>query len=149
LVNISKKVLIIDFDIYHPNLSNSLNKNLSTGLTTLLTSKHSLDEIKIEHYINYNYKNIDILSSGPTIPNGSALLFNPKIKPFLELLSKRYDYILIDAPPIGKYPVTTTLLKYVDIFLVVAKIKKTDKIFFEKLNQMDNKDLEKVLFLTN
>ncbi|MCK4440404.1 MAG: AAA family ATPase, partial [Sulfurovaceae bacterium] len=147
LVNISKKVLIIDFDVYHPNLSASLNRSESIGLSTLLTSKHNLDEIDIKEYVNYKYENIDILSSGSIMPNGSSLLFNSKIKSLLELMSKEYDYILIDAPPIGKYPVSAILLKHINIFLVVAKMKKTNKVFFEKLNEVDAEDIEKVVFL--
>jgi len=150
LENISKKVLIIDFDIYYPKFTKSLNKNLPIGLSTLLTSKHSLSELKIEDYISYinsDYKNIDILSSGPTLPKATSLLFNSKIEPLLQTLSKKYDYILIDAPPIGKFPVTAILLKHIDIFLVIAKIKKTDKRFFEKLNEIDKKNIEKIIFL--
>jgi capsular exopolysaccharide synthesis family protein len=153
LSKISKKVLVIDFDVYHPNLTKGLNQNLFIGLSTLLTSKHSLEEIDVSIYlnsINHNkeYKNIDILSSGPTIPNGSALLFNSKVLPLIEILSKQYDYILIDAPPLGKYPEINILLNYVNIFLVVVKMGKTDKYFFDKLHNREEKDIEKIIFLT-
>ena len=152
LEKISKKVLIIDFDVYYPKFTKSLNKKIPIGLSTLLTSKHPLRELNLSDYISYinsDYKNIDILSSGPTLPKGSALLFNSKIEPLLKSLSRRYDYILIDAPPIGDYPVTAILLKYINIFLIVAKIKKTDKIFFDKLNEIDRENIEKIIFLTD
>jgi len=153
LSEIGKKVLIIDFDVYYPNLTKGLNQNLSLGLSTILTSKHSLDEIDVNIYINAinqnnQYGNIDILSSGPTLPNGSSLIFNSKISSLIEVLSKKYDYILIDAPPLGRYPEINILLKYVNIFLVVAKIGKTDKYFFDKLPNKEEKDMEKIIFLT-
>jgi uncharacterized protein involved in exopolysaccharide biosynthesis len=153
LSKIAKKVLIIDFDVYYPNLTKGLNQNLFIGLSTLLTSKHSLEEIDVSIYlksINHNneYKNIDILSSGPTVPNGSVLLFNSKVLPLIEMLSTQYDYILIDAPPLGKYPEINILLNYVNIFLVVVKMGKTDKYFFDKLHNKEEKDIEKIIFLT-
>jgi len=150
LRDISKRVLIIDFDVYNPKII----ENSAVGLSTLLTSKHSLEEIYVEDYIKYTnkeYEGIDILPSGPILPNGVSLLFNSKIRIFLEYLSTRYDYILMDVPPLGKYPETAILLKYIDTLLVVAKIEKTDKRFFEKLNRIniDMGDIEKVIFLTN
>ena len=153
LKNISRKVLIIDFDVYYPKLSQSLKRRVPIGLSTLLTSKHLFDELNADDYISYinsDYENIDILTSGPIIPKGVSLLFNSKLQPLLESLSSKYDYILIDAPPIGKYPATSILLKYIDIFLVIAKVKKTDKRFFEKLNEISTEniqDIEKIVFL--
>jgi len=153
LSKISKKVLIIDFDVYNPNLTKGLNKNSSLGLSTLLTSKHPLNEININHYLSPinnlpEYKNVDILSSGPIIPNGSALLFNSKVSQILELLSKQYDYILIDTPPLGKYPEINILLNYINVFLVVVKMGKTDKYFLKKLNTKKEQNIEKIIFLT-
>jgi len=153
LSEIGKRVLIIDFDVYYPNLTKGLNQSLSLGLSTILTSKHSFDEIDVNLYINAinqnnQYGNIDILSSGPTLPNGSSLIFNSKISSLIEILSEKYDYILIDAPPVGKYPEISILLNYVNIFLVVAKIGKTDKYFFDKLPNKEEKDMEKIIFLT-
>jgi len=147
LMSISKKILIIDFDVYQAVFSNSLKHNPTIGLSTILTSKHDIDEIYIENFINYNYQNIDILTAGPILPDGSKLLFNPKVKPLLELLSDRYEYILIDAPPIGKYPVVSILLQNIDIFLAGVKIKKTNIDFFEKINKIGEKNIEKIVFV--
>jgi Mrp family chromosome partitioning ATPase len=151
LADISKKVIIIDFDIYNAKISYKLKKISHIGLSTLLTSKHDLTEINIDDYIVKNrykeHKNVDILLSGPIMPNGSSLLFDSKIQSLMNILSIKYDYLLIDAPPFGKYPAMITLLKYIDIFLVVATVKKTDKRFFEKLNELNEKDIEKAIFL--
>ena len=154
LSKIEKKVLIIDFDVYYPNLTKGLNQNLSIGLSNLLTSKHPIDEIDTNMYIksinrsNEEYQDIDILSSGPTLPNGSSLIFNSKVSSLLKRLSKEYDYILIDTPPLGKYPEINILLNYVNIFLVVVKMGKTDKYFFDKLKDKEEKNIEKIIFVT-
>jgi len=150
LSTIGKKTIMIDFDVYYQSLTKGLEQNSSMGLSTLLTSKHSFDEMDINSYIKpiKKYQNIEMLPSGPIIPNGSALLFHSKISPLIDTLSKEYDYILIDTPPIGKYPEIDILLKYVDIFLVVAKMDKTDKDFFDKLNDIENTNIKKIIFLT-
>ena len=150
LSTIGKKTIMIDFDVYYQSLTKGLEQNSSMGLSTLLTSKHSFDEMDINSYIKpiKKYQNIEMLPSGPIIPNGSALLFHSKISPLIDTLSKEYDYILIDTPPIRKYPEIDILLKYVDIFLVVAKMDKTDKDFFDKLNDIENTNIKKIIFLT-
>jgi len=150
LSSIGKKTIMVDFDVYYQSLTKGLEQNSSMGLSTLLTSKHSFDEIDINDYIKpiKKYKNIEILPSGPIIPNGSALLFHSKILPLIDILSKEYDYIIIDTPPIGKYPEIDILLKYVDIFLVVAKIGKTDKHFFDKLNEIEDTDIKKIILVS-
>jgi len=152
LTNISKRVLIIDFDFYHSQLSKQFSQTPDMGLSTLLTSKHFFDEIDITKYISHIQKEgkiIDLLPTGPLLPNGSELLFNAKNKFLLEELSKKYDYILIDTPPIGQYPETTILLKYVHIFLATAVVQKTNKSFFEKLQELEDESVKKIFFLTN
>jgi len=150
LSTIGKKIIMVDFDIYHQSLTKGLNLNSSIGLSTLLTSKHSFDEINIDSYIKQmeNYQDIEILPSGPILPNSSALIFHSKVSPLIDTLSKEYDYIIIDTPPIGKYPEIDILLTHVDIFLVVAKMGKTDKYFFDKLNDIEDTNIKKILFLT-
>ena len=151
LSNISKKVFVIDFDIYHSRLSNKFNQTPNMGLSTLFTSKHSFEEINMKEYLsNIQQKNraINLLPTGPILPNGSELLFNPKNGILLEKLSKEYDYILMDTPPLGKYPEIAILLKYVDVFLVTAIIQKTNKEFFEKLKDIQEENIEKIIFLS-
>jgi capsular exopolysaccharide synthesis family protein len=151
LSKISKKVLIIDFDIYNPNLTQLLNQDLSLGLSTLLSSKHLLSEIDVSTYIKQpmkEYRNVHLLPSGPVIPNGSALLFNSKVSLLLKILSKEYDYILIDTPPFGKYPEMNILLSYINIFLVVVKMGKTDKYFLKKLENREEENVKKIIVVT-
>jgi uncharacterized protein involved in exopolysaccharide biosynthesis len=150
LTNISQKVLVIDFDVYHAKLTNSFNKTQNIGLSTLLKSRHSFDEMDIKEYLTHLKKenrSVDLLATGPILPNGSELLFHSKNKFLLENLSEKYDYILIDTPPIGKYPETTILFKYIDVFLVTAVIQKTYKDFFDKLKAINQNNLEKIIFL--
>jgi uncharacterized protein involved in exopolysaccharide biosynthesis/Mrp family chromosome partitioning ATPase len=151
LRNISKKVVIIDFDIYHASLSNKFRKTPNIGLSTLLTSKHPIEEMQIDTYlitIEKENREVALLPTGPILPNGSELLFNPKNQLLIEKLSEKYDYVLIDSPPLGKYPETTILFKYIDVFLVTAIIRKTHKDFFEKLKEINKKEVEKIIFLS-
>ena len=154
LEEIEKKVLIIDFDLQNPQISQEIKRVSDIGVTNILTSRHDLSEIELSDYINYinsGYKNVDILRSGPIVPNSSSLMFNSKIKTMLEQLSKKYDYILMDSIPIGVDSTIDVLFEHIDTLLFVAKIGKTDSRAFKKLNEFKkkNKNMDKLLFLTD
>ena len=143
--NIDKKVLIINYN-YVDIVSNSIfNIDSDIGLSNILTSKPSIEDIEIQKYIKSVTSNIDILPSGPIIHNSPKLLFSPKIEILLDKLSTQYDYIFIDAPPLGEYPISDTLIQYVDLIAIVIKLKKSSSEIIEKLNSIDDKNIEKMV----
>ena len=149
LSSINKKILIVDFDIYYAIFTNLISSNNQKGLSNILTSKHSCSEIDIENYIVHEesgYSSIDFLLSGPLLPNGSRLLFNERIDTLINILRDKYDYILIDFAPIGRYPVMNVLIKYCDSLLVVVEKGKTDKSFSHKLDKIELEIEEKIIF---
>jgi Mrp family chromosome partitioning ATPase len=142
--NISKKVLIIDFDTYNPQVDAIFKGNSKIGLSNILTSNYSLDRLNIEECIYPHDINIDILPSGPIIQDNLKLLFSNQIGTLLEIFSKKYDVILLDTAPMGEYPVTDILLKYIDLVLIVAQINKSDRTL---LDNLESKSMDKVVFL--
>lgn len=93
----NKRVLVIDGDMRHGSTSRyigSPDKGLSnylsatdTRLNTLIVKEQSC-------------KNLDILPIGPVPPNPTELLESERFGEMLKELRTRYDYILIDCPPI-------------------------------------------------
>lgn len=45
--------------------------------------------------------NLDLLPSGPLPPNPSELLASANFKSLLEQFAQKYDYVIIDTPPIN------------------------------------------------
>jgi len=146
LKSISKRVLIIDFDIYNPQLKKEFNIDSELGLSNILTTRQQISAINIDECIYNLHVNIDILPSGPIVNHSSKLLFNSKIEDLLDSLSKNYDYILINSAPMGKYPITDILLQYVDTLLIVIKLKKSSIKLCEKLTACNH--IEKIAFVT-
>ena len=54
-----------------------------------------------EEEIRYttNFQNVDIIFAGPVAPNPSELLGDPSMGELLADVRDKYDYILIDSPP--------------------------------------------------
>lgn len=92
---LGKKVLVIDSDLKKPSIKKALGvtKKVS-GLSEFLSNQ---DQVQIFSY----EKNFDVIFAGKTPPNSSELLSSPHMVDFLSEAKEKYDYILIDTPPLS------------------------------------------------
>lgn len=65
------------------------------GLSQYLSGQASEEEIRY----TTNFQNVDIIFAGPVAPNPSELLGDPSMGELLADVRDKYDYILIDSPP--------------------------------------------------
>ena len=96
--NIGKKVLILDADIRKSSFQTrySVTRKIE-GLSQYLSGQTGGGNI----IYSTNYSNLDIIFAGPTAPNPSELLAQEAFDVLLRTVKDRYDYILIDTPPVG------------------------------------------------
>ncbi|MER9901999.1 polysaccharide biosynthesis tyrosine autokinase [Mesorhizobium sp. M0130] len=93
------KVLIVDADLRKPNLHRMFGLDNTIGLSNLLTNtvrKEDLTNI----FRATKYPNVTVLTSGTIPPNPADLLSSPKMALIVTNLGKRFDLVIIDAPPI-------------------------------------------------
>ena len=92
-----QKVLLIDADMRRPAVSRLLVEKASPGLSEVLSNVVSWeDAIRVDAY-----PNLDILLSGEVPPNPSELLGSEAMEQLIVTMSEKYDYILVDTPPVG------------------------------------------------
>jgi len=97
--NAGKKVLIIDCDLRKP-VQHQIFQKHNRGLTDYLS-----DDCEVYSLIQHTAdSNVDLLASGPVPPNPAELLGTTKIQQLFAELCKKYDYLIIDVPPV--IPVT-------------------------------------------
>ncbi|MDR2559364.1 MAG: CpsD/CapB family tyrosine-protein kinase [Oscillospiraceae bacterium] len=97
LAGMGASTLVIDADLRKPTIHALFNIPNKKGLSTILGGFDKIDDA-----INYNVEeNLDIITSGPIPPNPADLLASDLMDSLLKALSKHYDYILIDTPPIN------------------------------------------------
>lgn len=91
------RVLVIDCDLRKPRIHKLLHVNNDIGVTDVLVGEKKLDSV-----IKHDKKlNLDFITCG-TIPKTPAeLLASDNMKEFLRQCSERYDYILLDTPPVN------------------------------------------------
>jgi capsular exopolysaccharide synthesis family protein len=97
LAQAGKKILVIDCDLRKPVIHKSFRLSNDSGLTNILVSNIESCNVINKTYID----NLEILTSGPIPPNPAELLGSKKMKNLLQELTRIYDYIILDTPPIG------------------------------------------------
>lgn len=91
------RVVIIDSDMRRPMQHKLFKVKNTNGLSNLLGGMS-----KLENTVNRNvYTNLDLISAGTIPPNPSELVNSDNMAELIKELSSRYDYVIIDTPPIN------------------------------------------------
>ena len=116
------KTLLIDSDMRKPVINKMFDVNRSPGLSELIIKKATFDTaIK-----KTDVENLSILPSGNIPPNPSELIGSQKMSDLVKELSKKYDKIFFDAPPVLAVTDPILIGRLVDGLFLVARSELTD-----------------------
>ncbi len=124
---LGNKVLLIDADLRKPSVYRKLRLQNTKGLSSVLVGFCEFSEAAIN--INPNF---DVLVSGPTPPNPSELLGSEQMSALLDALKDRYDYIIIDTPPVNVVSDAVVLAPKTEGLVMVIQDRKTTHDQFKK-----------------
>ncbi|HER63476.1 MAG TPA: polysaccharide biosynthesis tyrosine autokinase [Desulfobacteraceae bacterium] len=126
MAQVADKVLLIDADMRKPRVHSLMGVTNETGLSNFLSGN-------IDEYITHKTKEdkIYILPAGPIPPDPVELITSQRMKILIKQLSKDFDYIIIDSPPIIHLADGLVLSTLVDGIVLVTR---TGKITFEMFN---------------
>ncbi|MCB0794328.1 MAG: polysaccharide biosynthesis tyrosine autokinase, partial [Flavobacteriales bacterium] len=110
LAKAGKKVLLLELDLHKPKVGKGLNMSSPTGLSNLLVGTVDIPSVIKSTQI----ENFDVILSGPTPPNASELVLSKHLKELLDHARQRYDYIMIDTPPVGLITDALVMMKHAD-----------------------------------
>lgn len=140
------KVILLDCDLRSPSISEIAGINDNVGITNYLTGK-----VNIQRAINKDREqsNLDMIFTGPVPPNPAEILASNTFKEFVEDLSKEYDYVFIDTPPVGLFTDASLVSTISDgvIFVIKSSDAKREDIALalENLKKVDAHILGAVL----
>lgn len=126
------KVVIVGFDLRKPKIFQDFNMGNEIGVSNYLIGQASLAEITRKTSVN----NLDLISSGPIPPNPAELISKPEMKTFFDELEKKYDFIIVDTPPIGIVSDALILMQYSDINVYIIRENFSKHEFVKSLNEM-------------
>lgn len=124
----NKKTLIVDCDLRRPRLHQILERNKQPGLIDYLVGEFELDQIIYPAKI----KGLSLITSGTIPPNPAEMLDSIQMEKFLAEVRNRFDYIILDSPPIVAVTDAEILAKKVDGSIIVASADITETDIFDR-----------------
>lgn len=140
-----KKTVLLGFDLRKPKLFKEFGLNNNIGLSSFLSNKEPFESI-IQS--TTAIPSLDIITSGPIPPNPAELIASEKCDELFKLLRERYDYIIIDTPPVGLVTDAFLLMKHSDVNLFIVRQGVTNKnIFGTIIKDMESRGLKMSIVL--
>ncbi|MBR4864464.1 MAG: CpsD/CapB family tyrosine-protein kinase [Oscillospiraceae bacterium] len=94
-----KRVLLVDADLRKSVLATRLHlRNKAEGLSHFLSGQANANELIYETDVPKLY----IMFAGTRVPNASELLGSENFPKLIEALKEVFDYVIVDAAPIGQ-----------------------------------------------
>lgn len=126
----NEKILLIDANLKKPVIQHIFDIPSQVGLADILMNRKRFDEAVYSTGIG----DLDILVSGTTLSNPAELLGSETMTYLLNLVTRMYSVILIDAPSILKTTETHILANQCDGVILVLRRGKTkiDKVIEAK-----------------
>ena len=91
------KVVLIDADIRKGRVAKYFKRKSSPGLSDCLSGQNTLDEVIHQSHVN---ENLSYITCGTHSPKPYELLESNEMKELIAELRTRYDYVIIDTPPV-------------------------------------------------
>jgi len=115
------RVVAVDADLRRPTLHEKLALANSPGLTELLRDEACLDDVIQAAPI----RGLSMIACGQVVPNPVELLGSSRTREALDELASRFEWVLVDVPPILAVAYTTVLTPLVDGVILVIESEKT------------------------
>ncbi len=124
LAESGKSVLLIDGDLRIPSVAKKMDISSTPGLTDLLMGyeSHQMGAFKTNLLENWY-----VLPSGDLPPNPSELLGSRRMESILKLAAEKFDYIIVDLPPVNVVSDALAISKYITGMIVVIREDYTEK----------------------
>jgi capsular exopolysaccharide synthesis family protein len=143
-----KKVALLEFDTRKPQIAKNFSLLNTMGLTNYLTGQTN-DLSQLYQSIENN-QTLHVYTSGPLPSNPADLLQSDRMHSLFEYLKTRYDYVIVDSPPLGLVSDALILNEFSDAVIYVVRQRYTLKKQIDFLNEVVKaKKLKNVGLLIN
>jgi len=122
-----KRTLIVDCDFRKPVMHRVFALRNIKGLMDVLSGEHALRDVWYQYMPGVN-----VVTTGPIPPNPAEVLGSRRFTEFLASVRREFDYVLIDAPPVGLVSDPAILATQGDGVLLVLDAQNTRKASVRK-----------------
>ncbi|SFT88304.1 capsular exopolysaccharide family [Lishizhenia tianjinensis] len=133
-----KRVVILDLDLRKPKVHLGVSLDNKLGVSDFLSQNCTLEECINKDVI----PNLDVITAGSIPPNPSELILSKYLTELIENLKTKYDYVLIDNPPVGIVSDGVQLLHDADIPIYIFKANYSKRQFIKRVLEL--KEIQKI-----
>ena len=123
---LGRNVLVIDADMRKPRMHRVFGTNNVFGLSNLLTNIVRSNNVT-DLFRATNNPNITLLTSGTIPPNPADILSSRKMGLTLHYCLKKFDLVIVDAPPVMGLSDAPILARQLDATLLVVSSKQVTR----------------------
>lgn len=135
LAQAGKRVLLLDTDLRKSMLQQRLKVHGKIdGVSHYLSGMCRMDKLAHETDIDGMY----IMFAGVWVPNASELLGSNRFKEMIPALKEQFDYVLVDAPPVGQVIDCAVMAPELDGVIIVVDTTRNSYKFEKRVkNQLE------------
>ena len=133
------RALIIDADLRMPSLTDYLGIETDKGLSDVLSGTSTLKN----SIIRLEPSGLHLLPGGEARNDVAELLSGPKFKEILREAREMFDFVIIDAPPLGIFTDAAVLINHADGAMLVIRANRTRYSLVERV--LENVPRERML----
>ena len=142
----SKRVIIVDADMREPKVHMLLGMRLQRGFGDLLTSDAPIESV----VLNTPVPGLQAILCGEMPPNPAELVASERTHQVFAELKSKYDYIVVDTPPVLPVVDTIHMGAFADGVLLIVEAAKTSRRKIQRAVQLLNNAHASVMgFLLN
>lgn len=132
----ASRVLLVDADLRRPEIANQLRLgDAATGFAALVGEGNVALRDAIRPLDGHN---VDVITAGTVVGPIHEVFRSARLPQLLSEVRNRYDYVILDTPPLMPVVDSALLSRVVDGVLVVVAANKTPrKLLEEALNELD------------
>ena len=123
LAGSGERTIVLDCDLRRAQLHHRLEIAREPGLTDVFVRKEDPETLVQATRV----PNLYALTAGPLPPNPPALLARKDFGELLQGLRRRFDWILVDSPPLASVTDALLLARHCDLAVMVVQHLKVDK----------------------
>lgn len=139
------RVLLVDCDLRRSTLHKRLGISRDKGLSAYLEKNRPLEECITRNLV----PGLDILPTGPMVNKPTELISGAKFSSLVDSLREKYDYILLDAPPILPVVDSLVMASLSDVVVFTASYRQTQiknvEASIEKLHSVEQSTIYAIL----
>lgn len=124
LAQAGKKVVLINADFRRPTLDQFFDVSNMIGLSDVLSGAFPLG---VALQVVDDVPGLRVLNAGKMPPNPSEMLGSTRMKEVIEQLSAESDWVIVDSPPVLAVADATSVARWADAVLMVAKVKESTR----------------------